>query len=175
MMTSDDCMNGVLTKWETPDSYSGHNPVGDYVVATRCRDSYILDDSNFDVAYKRIDTALGSHGADADGEPYLYAFTASHWAVGWVEYLILRADAPAPAIDEARKIARDLDAYPVLSDDDYSERQWDAAEETWENASLRDRIEYCAQDGVSIFAARRDEIPQGGTGEIIGHLSGEIR
>jgi hypothetical protein len=164
-----------LTKWITPDCYFGHNPVGDYVVASKHRNSYILDESNFAITEQRIDEALGENTHDADDEAWCYSFTANHWAVGWVEYLILRADAPQAAIDEARKIACELEDYPVLSDDDYSTREWEAAEKSWAESSLRDRIYECARNGVSIFAARRDEIPQGGSGEIIGHLSGEIR
>jgi hypothetical protein len=164
-----------LTKWTTPDSYFGHNPVGDYVIATRHRDSSILADSNFELTEKRIDEALGENTHDQDDEAYCYSFTTNHWAVGWIQYLILRADAPAAGIDEARKIKRKLEDYPILDEDDYSNREYEAACKSWEESSLRDRIYECSRDGISIFAARRDELPESNTGELIGHLSGEIR
>jgi hypothetical protein len=170
-----------LTRWETPECYGGADPVGDIIVVTRTRDSSILEESNFEVAQKRIETILKHKVEEVwelkDGSyayPKFYILRTGHWAVGWIEYLMLRADAPKRAIEEAQEIARKIEGYPVLDEYDYSEREWDAAAETWQNASLHERIEYCAEDGCSIFAARRDEIPGDGYGEMISRLSGEL-
>ena len=48
-----------------------------------------------------------------------------HWACGWFELILVN-----PASDKHLKIAyqikQDLDAYPVLDDDDYSEREYES-------------------------------------------------
>lgn len=166
-----------LTYWETPPYYAGFDPVGDIIIATQHRDSSLLDQSNFDVAKARLEKALGDANDvpdnDPDSEAPCYTFSTSHWAVGWVEYLMLCKDAPQASIDEARKIASELSCYPILDEMEYSEREHEAAHDTWLHASLRERIDYCKADRCSIFAARRDYIPDSGTGEIVSILSGE--
>ena len=65
-----------------------------------------------------------------------------------------------------------LEDYPILDEMDWSEREWDAACEVWEHAGLRERIEYCSRAGISIFAARRDELPQDDNGSLRDYLLG---
>ena len=156
-----------LTYWTRPENYGGANPEGFIVVATRYRDSSILRESNFETAQKRIADVLGHDIEEVcelrDGShafPVFSIMRTGHWAVGWVEYLLLAPNAPERAIDEARSIARNLDDYSVLDADDYSRREWDAAIESWTQGSLRERIELCAQFDVSIYAARRSELPE---------------
>ena len=43
-------MSETLTKWEHPDNYAGFSPVGDYLLLSKNRDRYILDEVNFDPA-----------------------------------------------------------------------------------------------------------------------------
>jgi hypothetical protein len=56
--------------------------------------------------------------------------------------------------------------YAVLSDEDHSEREFEAMCEAWEQADLRDRIYYLNKARQSIFAARRDELPSDDTGAL---------
>jgi hypothetical protein len=65
-----------------------------------------------------------------------------------------------------------LEDYPILDEMDWSEREWDAACEVWEHAGLRERIECCSRAGISIFAARRDELPQDDNGSLRDYLLG---
>lgn len=152
-------MSDILNecKWERPDSYCGHNPVGDYVIYSRTRDSSILENSNYDLI-------LAELKAEADKYPDIdqpvYDFRASHWAVGWVEYIIVEKDAPQSILDMAEDILRGLADYPVVSEEDYSEKQYDAVHEYWENCGLRERMEWCKDAGESIFSARHDDIPE---------------
>jgi hypothetical protein len=73
----------------------------------------------------------------------------SHWAVGWVEWIAIEADGTAES-DKALQIAdrakERLADYPVLNEEDLSEREQAAADETWKNCySWKERIEYIRQ------------------------------
>jgi hypothetical protein len=141
--------------WERPPSYGGHSPDGHYVVAAITRDATISDESNW--AQWRAELSP----ADDDFDAPVYTFLASHWVCGWVEYLIVRRDAPAATIDTAGEILAALSDYPIIDEMDYSDRQFTAICDYWEQAGLRDRIQWCSENGESIFAARRVEIPGG--------------
>ena len=94
-----------LNKWETPDSYAGHNPVGDYTIYNRTRDSSIMENSNYELILKELsDLAEPFDKLRDDGEPFVYDFRAGHWACGWVEEIIIRQDAPKQIIERAKEI-----------------------------------------------------------------------
>ena len=87
-----------LPKWERPTDYGGFNPVGDFVIYTRNRDSGILETVNSEVIenifselnYKFREEWYLHSGLEAGEENWFYIFRAGHWAVGWVEYLMRR-------------------------------------------------------------------------------------
>lgn len=147
-------MSETLKKWEHPDSYAGFSPVGDYVLLSKTRDSYILDVVNFDVALFQL------RAESEECNETFYTFRASHWACGWVEYLMVAKSAPESVIAVAEDIDNAIADYPILDDDGYSEAQWEAMHEYWAGLRVVDRLDYCRDAGASIFAARRDdEIP----------------
>jgi hypothetical protein len=96
----------------------------------------------------------------------------SHWAVGWVEWIAIN-EADADALAKADEQCGRLECYPVLDEDDFCRREFEAQCEVWENAGLQGRIDKCQRAGISIFAARRQELPQednGALGELLlGH------
>ena len=151
-----------LSKWESPDSYAGHNPVGDYVIYTRNRDSSIMENSNYELILKELsDLSEPFDNVRDGGEPFVYDFRAGHWACGWVETIIIRQNAPAEIIELAESIEGALSDYPVYSDDDYSERQWNEMCRYWNAIDTRERIEWLKESGESIFLARNDDhIPE---------------
>lgn len=155
-------------KWQRPDYYGGFNPEGDFVILTRHRDSDLVEDTNYVAACDLLkaedydDGDLYEGPEDLDPErPNVYTFRAGHWAVGWVEYLMVRADAPEDVLEAAGDIVCSLEYYPVLDDEELSRREWEETEEAWRWLSRRERIELCTKIGASIFAARRDEVPRG--------------
>lgn len=142
--------------WEKPKHYGGHNPVGEAVIATRNRDSSLIDESNWDAMLK-----IAEHGSDND---HVYIFRARHWAVGWVEYLMLKPDAPddlKQRIDEALCALAD---YPILDEEDYSRREWEAMEDFWGKDDVAKRLDNIQSFNryhgrgrpVPIMAARHD-------------------
>ena len=154
-------MSDILnaTKWETPDSYAGFNPIGDYCVCSKTRDSSLMEENNFDVFKRELETR---HKVSKE---YVYSWEASHWACGWVQYLMLKPSAPQELLDCAESLLADLADYPSLDDDSYSERQYDAICDYWESESIGGRIELIKEYDLciepNIFAARRsNDIPE---------------
>jgi hypothetical protein len=89
----------------------------------------------------------------------------SHWAVGWVEWIAIHESDDA-ALRTADEIADKLEAYPVVDEDDWSMLEYDEACDYWERMSVRERADYCERAGISIFAARRDYLPQDDNGAL---------
>lgn len=140
-----------FSSFDSADNYAGEHVDG-YIIAAQNRGSDVLTRSNWIVARDRFPTAE------------IYSF--GHWACGWVEHLILALDAPDETLIEAAEMIESLKEYPVLSDEHFSDLEYDEACEYWESCSMRTRIELCQHHGVSIFAARRDELPETPTGEL---------
>ena len=157
--------------WKHPCDYGGFSPDGDYLIATQNRDSDALDRSN----YRRIFADLGALSydeRDESGRPPVYDFRAGHWACGWVEYLLVRHDAPDALLIAAAEIVAALSDYPVYDDEDYSELEYSEVSDYWQRMSVRDRAEAITRSrcGASIFAARRDYLPSDDTGALFDSL-----
>jgi len=123
------------------------------------RDSNALDESNFATALERL-------GGESDA---VEVHRFNHWGPGWFEIILAAPGTPEASI--AEDIDRALADYPVLDEMDYSEREFERAAECWERFSLRQRMEACHRFRVSIFAARRDEIPDDPTGDLVTYLA----
>ena len=154
-------------RWETPDSYGGFNPVGDIVVYSRNRDSSILEESNYEQIFKHLketiknlDSPIYIEDDERSEFDWVYDFRARHWACGWVEYILVRKDAPQSVIDAAVEVIEGIEDYCIFDETHYSEMQCDATETFWQECSTEDRMHYCKEMGVSIFAARRDYTPE---------------
>jgi len=137
------------TIWEHPFDYGGYSPNGAYIFASVNRDSSLLEQSNWDCINKAFDNE------------FVITWRAGHWAVGWVEYFGIAENAPDEMIIEAAEIVAALADYPILDESDYSERQYEAVQEYWENESIRYRLEIfkdsgAAEEGQSVFCIRRD-------------------
>lgn len=66
----------------------------------------------------------------------------NHWAVGWVDYLVISPDA-ASLVAMVEKMQADIESYPVLDDDDFSELEQEEAEQIWKNCySQAERVKY---------------------------------
>lgn len=122
----------------------------------RNRDSSCLERCNFEMCIR----ILGGESDTCE----IHRF--GHWGCGWFEIILVH---PSRAEDGAA-IENDIAAYPVLSEDRLSEMEWTEACETWAHMRLRDRIEACAHFRISIFAARRDELPEDPSGELLDYL-----
>jgi len=65
-----------------------------------------------------------------------------HWANGWFEIVLVNPDKPE-LVKLAQELEDSLENYPVLDENDFSEREHEAANETWKNCYReKGRIEY---------------------------------
>lgn len=110
------------------------------------RDSDPLAESNFETA-KRILTEAGVEWED-------HRF--SHWGPGWFEAIIVEPTEAGRAIVES--IADSLADYPVLDEGDYSDRECEARDETWDSAYRR-AVERAIEDACGVDDV--DQIPIG--------------
>lgn len=145
----------LLPTWDHPTGFDsdanfiGSKPKG-YVIYSRNRDSSILENVNFD----GILSDLGGEGEHVE------VVRHRHWACGWIEYLVVSKEAPTSLLDQCVDIVKGLADYPIYSDDAYSEAQYEAIQAYWlDSLTLRERIDLCRDNGASIFAARRESIP----------------
>ena len=147
------------TKWIKPESYAGFSPDGDYLIYSQHRDSDCLSRSNYRRILEDLLKLDGKHQTD-DTECFVYDFRASHWAVGWVEYILVKQDAPEEIKQAAGEIICALSDYPVYDESDWTELEHEEISNYWEGLSVNERMQYCKENNVSIFAARKDYIPE---------------
>ena len=113
----------------TLGAFSAFEDRGDWLVCpcSRTRDSGPLEESNWHVQIenlRKIDNAGNDHETHRIG----------HWGPGWYEIAIVR---PGSACHlEAQELTCALADHPVLSDEDYSAREWDAAVDAYSAHAL---------------------------------------
>lgn len=101
------------------------------------RDSDALDESNYAVAMRALLEAVGQDPMDLttfdsfrrtpyEAEDLVPMMVGSwgHWAVGWTEELLIRADNAALVAEADRLLAR-LEDYAVLDEEHYSAHEWE--------------------------------------------------
>lgn len=99
------------------------------------RDSGPLDQSNFTTFLK----VLGGESETVEVHRF------GHWGPGWFEIIIIDPT-DATAFDAAYDCARALEDYPVLDDSDFSQREHDAATESWSTWAYRDFSRDCEKE-----------------------------
>lgn len=166
-----------LTLWTRPDSYMGPDWDQFYVVMGQNRDSDALNRSNWAVALERLqaeETKLGGAMLDPEGDSYLQIVRDHHWAVGWVEFIYLRKDAPVSILELADSMRAQIANYPILDESHFSNLEYEEACESWAIMSVRERAELIRDEkiDVSIFAARREKLPQDDDGRLLEYLRG---
>lgn len=98
------------------------------------RDSSVLEESNWAMALEDL-------GGESDT---VEVHRFGHWGPGWFELILVAPG--SQAAEDAEAIEAALADYPVLSDDDYSERCLDVANQVWKDCyNNRTRLEYMAK------------------------------
>ncbi len=105
------------------------------IVYTHHRDSGLLDESNAEAIAEAMRPFV-----EADTEnPDVYEEHHSHWAVGWIDGYAIRVFRDGEITDAFRAwfdLNQQLDDYPVLDEEDYSNREHEATLENIESAAL---------------------------------------
>lgn len=122
-----------VKRWTMPDHYAGAQwPEYFSSGFGQSRDSDCLEESNFA-------TALEALGGESDT---VRVVRESHWAVGWVEWIAIHESNTA-AIAKAQELCERYNQYPALNEDDWSEREQEAANSVWADCfSWKERIAY---------------------------------
>lgn len=156
-------MYDTLKRWTRPDNFADFGDIDRtqyYVAIGQHRDSDTVTRSNFRSMLREL-------GGESET---VLIIRDSHWAVGWVEAIYVHESNTA-ACAMADETLTALEDYPVISDDDWSGLEYSEACEYWERMSVRDRIDYCRDYRVSIFAARRAELPEDPQGGLVEALT----
>lgn len=69
---------------------------------------------------------------------------ASHWACGWVQYLIVSPDA-VELLKKAREAKERLDGYPVLDEDDWTALEDEERQTCWDDFARREWFKWFAE------------------------------
>ena len=147
-------MTYELQRWTRPDHYAGATWPEYYVFLGRSRDSDDLTESSFAIGLER----LGGESAT------VRIVRESHWAVGWIEWIAIHKSDNA-ALDKAQIMIDDLNQYPVLDEDDWSQREHETACQIWKDCyDIPERIEYIREN--------RDQFSFHSLADMIGSIRG---
>ena len=107
-----------MQKWSRSENYIGESYFDYYVLLSRCRDSGLVEESNFWSALKAL-----------NGESKtVKVIRASHWAVGWIEVILIH-ESDKESVERGFEIEKAIESYPILDDIDFSERESEKIDE----------------------------------------------
>ena len=145
-----------LTRWTHPQCYMGKTWDGYYGSGFgQSRDSDCLEESNFAsvlAALKTLPRWRGKHESRV-------SVHESHWAVGWVEWIAIH-ESDSAALKVCDKLKARADNYPVLDEEDHSDRETEAANTIWRDCYRQsERVEYIREHRSQFdFRGLRDAI-----------------
>ena len=123
-MKTQNTMKPLSEYFKTSSAYWGER--SDWLVAYAThRDADCLARSNWRSFIRKLG-GTGEEGAKGSQEinENLAIEEANHWAVGWVQYLLI-APTAADLIAKAEEINADLEDYPVVDEMDWSQLEYD--------------------------------------------------
>lgn len=117
-----------LKLWEGAENYSGEDYSDYYVGFAQSRDSDAMAQSNFATALEKLG---GEH------EPEVIVARFSHWGSGWIEAILVQKDAK-DKVAILKGLIDQYNEYPLLDESDFSQRENEEIDETFE--SNKDRF-----------------------------------
>jgi len=136
----------ALELWKPAENYMGDDYSDYYVVLTQNRDSEALEKTNFDAALK----ALGGEGNG------VVVAKSGHWAVGWVEFLLVHKDA-ADKVAIAEGIERDMADYPVLDEEALTNAEQQEYRESFDVWGKDEALKWVKEDLAKELPAEKQE------------------
>ena len=109
------------------------------IIYTHNRDSGLLDQSNASVIGKALEPFTEADDPDVVMESH------NHWACGWIDGFSIRVFRDGQITDTFRKyheLTEAMAQYPILDEDDYSSREYDATIENIADAAWRLKDEF---------------------------------
>ena len=130
-----------------------------YSVFTRTRDSDILTESNFLSALELL-------GGESNT---VKVIRFGHWACGWWESLSVVEN--TEAYKQAIKIISDYKNYPVINEQDYTNRKVEVAENYWKSCSYKEKKELCLKFNIPVKEVKYKYIPKSDNGSLFDYLT----
>jgi hypothetical protein len=129
-----------LERWKMPRDYFGAEWPEYYSSGVgRSRDSDCLEESNFH-------SMLAELGGESDT---VQVVRESHWAVGWVEWIAIH-ESDEKSLRSADAMLVRLDDYPVLDEEDWSNREHEECERVWSDVyNASERVKYLRERGCT--------------------------
>ena len=162
-----------LKKWEDKGSYFGEDLSQWYILVARTRDSYLLENSNFEsIKAYLIDKGFEICGDVEETNTILLA-SFNHWACGWIESIMIH-ESNDKALIISDDIKAKLNDYPIFDEDHYyrgeSALQWDYVREYIVEDYFKDNdIDYTDSrlDQVTSYLLQNYEFETNGYDEVI--------
>ena len=155
-----------LKLWEYPATYIGTEWYDHYVALSTHGSADLLTESNFAVLKARLQTiAPETPPANSTGVYAVDTSTVTGWTVvhekcslvRWVQWIAIHKDAEEllRTADEAMSA---LEQYPILDEDDFSEREHDEYNRQWqEDHSEVERRRMLREYGLTLHDFSRDQ------------------
>lgn len=150
-MTLEDAAKEAVGNWKKFDSFVWwrEREMDDAdrwaIVYTSNRDSRLIEQSNSAVIAKTLEALTEGDDPDVVAERH------SHWLVGFVDGYSIRVYDDHGNITEAFKtyfgLLEQMEAYPLLDESDYSDREYEATLENLDLAAWKVKREYVLPDG----------------------------
>ena len=144
-LTIEDAAREAVGNWQRFESFCWfrrdevEDPESWAILYTRHRDSGLLDQSNASVIEKAMETFTEADDPDVVFENH------SHWAVGHVDGFSIRVfhnGEITEAFKAYHELTEQLAIYPILNEEDYSQREFEATLENLTDAAWRLKDEY---------------------------------
>jgi len=140
----DEAAKVAAGNWKQFDSFVWYrNDIEDAdnwcIVYSQHRDSGLIDESNASVIEREMMKFTDGDDADVVSERH------DHWLVGWIDGLSIRVfknSQITPAFRRYVELQNALEDYPILDEDDYSTREYEATIENIGDAAWRVKDEY---------------------------------
>ena len=129
----EECAKEAAANWRQFESFAWHNRPEDcdswFIFYTHNRDSSLCDESNAAAIAKELE--VPEYENDLEVESH------NHWACGWIDgYSVRVYDAQGnitPVFRKVCELATRLADYPLLDEEDHSQREYDATLENIHN------------------------------------------
>ena len=124
-----------LVRWTWPPHYFGARWDGYYrAPQARNRESELLTQSNWTIQLRELE----KHKADVPDDDIVSPTVVreNHCMVGWIEWVAIH-ESNVEALKVADALAEQLESYPILDEDHYSDLEYRAYWDEWEGRYVR--------------------------------------
>lgn len=138
-----------MKKWQDTGSYMGADLSDWYILVSRTRDSFSLENSNYESILRDLKAKRFKAAESEDSTGGYLACNFGHWACGWIEAIMIHKDSSDSLLEWADQVRAGLDDYPVYDEEDFSEREFNMAYEYIRDYVVRDYVTDQDYDSVN--------------------------